>query len=192
MPGARTTDGGQPVVLVVEDDEELLELNARRLRGEYEVRTAKNGESALEHMSDAVDVVVLDRRMPGLSGDDLLDAIRSRGYECRVTMLTGVDPDYDIIDMGFDDYLIKPITRDELLSTVDGLLARSAYDDAIQEYFALAAKRASLEVTKTESELQKSNEFDELTNRVEAVRTEADEIVTDLEDESVERLFEKV
>jgi DNA-binding response OmpR family regulator len=192
MPGVRTTDGGQPVVLVVEDDEELLELNARRLQGEYEVRTARNGEAALEQMADAVDVVVLDRRMPGLSGDELLDAIRSRGYECRVTMLTGVDPDYDIIDMGFDDYLIKPVTRDELLSTVDALLARSAYDDAIQEYFALAAKRASLEVTKTESELQESNEFDELTNRVEAVRTEADEIVTDLEDESVERLFEKV
>jgi two-component system response regulator AdeR len=192
MPGARTTDGGQPVVLVVEDDEELLELNARRLQGEYEVLMARNGEAALEKMSDAVDVVVLDRRMPGLSGDELLDAIRSRGYECRVTMLTGVDPDYDIIDMGFDDYLIKPVTRDELLSTVDALIARSAYDDAIQEYFALAAKRASLEVTKSESELQESNEFDELTDRVEAVRTEADEIVTDLEDESVERLFEKV
>jgi DNA-binding response OmpR family regulator len=192
MPGVHTTDGGQPVVLVVEDDEELLELNARRLQGEYEVLTANDGETALEEMSDAVDVVVLDRRMPGLSGDELLDAIRSRGYECRVTMLTGVDPDYDIIDMGFDDYLIKPVTRDELLSTVDALMARSAYDDAIQEYFALAAKRASLEVTKSETELQESNEFDELTNRVEAVRTAADEIVTDLEDESVERLFEKV
>jgi DNA-binding response OmpR family regulator len=192
MPGARTNDGGQPVVLVVEDDQELLELNARRLQGQYEVRTAADGEAALETMSDAVDVVVLDRRMPGLSGDELLDAIRSRGYECRVTMLTGVDPDYDIIDMGFDDYLIKPVTREELLSTVDSLLARSAYDDAIQEYFSLAAKRASLEVTKSETELQESTEFDELTDRVEAVRTEADEIVTDLEDESVERLFDTV
>jgi DNA-binding response OmpR family regulator len=192
MPGVRTNDGGQPVVLVVEDDRELLELNARRLQGQYEVRTAADGETALEKMSDAVDVVVLDRRMPGLSGDELLDAIRSRGYECRVTMLTGVDPDYDIIDMGFDDYLIKPVTREELLSTVESLLARTAYDDAIQEYFSLAAKRASLEVTKSETELQESNEFDELTNRVEAVRTEADEIVTDLEDESVERLFDTV
>jgi DNA-binding response OmpR family regulator len=192
MPGARTPDGGQPVVLVVEDDRELLELNARRLQGEYAVLTAADGEAALEQMSDAVDVVVLDRRMPGISGDELLDAIRRRGYECRVTMLTGVDPDYDIINMGFDDYLVKPVTRDELVSTVDALVARSAYDDAIQEYFALAAKRASLEVTKSESELQESTEFDELTDRVEAVRTEADEIVTELEEKSVERLFEKV
>jgi DNA-binding response OmpR family regulator len=192
MSGTPTNAGGQHVVLVVEDDRELLELNARRLEGHYEVRTAADGEAALEKMSDAVDVVVLDRRMPGLSGDELLDAIRSRGYECRVTMLTGVDPDYDIIDMGFDDYLIKPVTRDELLSTVDALLARSAYDDAIQEYFSLAAKRASLEVTKSETELQSSTEFDDLTDRVEAVRTEADDIVTDLEDESVERLFDKV
>jgi DNA-binding response OmpR family regulator len=192
MPGVRTADGGQPVVLVVEDDRELLELNARRLQGEYEVLTAADGEAALETMTDAVDVVVLDRRMPGLSGDELLAAIRREGYDCHVTMLTGVDPDYDIIDMGFDDYLIKPVTRDELLSTIDALLARSAYDDAIQEYFSLAAKRASLEVTKSETELQQSTEFDQLTDRVEAVRTEADDIVTDLEDETVERLFDTV
>jgi DNA-binding response OmpR family regulator len=107
-------------------------------------------------------------------------------------MLTGVDPDFDIVDMGFDDYLVKPVTREELLSTVESVLARKAYDDTIQEYFSLAAKRATLEVTKSDNALQQSSEFDTLTDRLESVRDEADEIVTDLEDESVDRLFDVV
>lgn len=82
-----------PVVLVVDDEEDLANLYSQWLSDDYAVRTAYNGEQALERLDETVDVVLLDRRMPGLSGDDALNRIREREYDCRVAMVTAVDPD---------------------------------------------------------------------------------------------------
>jgi DNA-binding response OmpR family regulator len=191
MSGQRTPGGGTPVVLVVDDEQDVRELHARRLQHRYDVRTAGCGSEALEQLDD-VDVVVLDRRMPGLSGDRLLRDIRDRGLDCRVTMLTGVDPDFDIVDMPFDEYLTKPVTTAELQGTIESLLTRSAYEDTVQEYFSLAAKRATLEVQKDETELQSSPEFDALTDRVEQVSDEAEDLLTDLDDDAIDRMFTSV
>lgn len=50
--------------------------------------------------------------MPGMSGQEVLEAIRDRGYGCMVAMLTVVEPDIDIIKIGFDKYLhVSPQTR---------------------------------------------------------------------------------
>lgn len=78
------------------------------------MKTASSGEKALELLDCAVDVVLLDRNMPGLSGDEVLREISRRGYECRVAMVTAVTPQSDIFDVEIEDYLVKPIHRDEL------------------------------------------------------------------------------
>lgn len=161
-----------PLVLVVEDEPDLADLYAAWLQGEYRVRTAYGGEEALEHLDEEVNVVLLDRRMPGLSGDEVLEAIRGRNIDCRVAMVTAVEPDFDIVAMGFDDYLVKPVSRDALLETVDGLNMRSSYDDGIQELFSLASKKALLESEKTESELAGSQEYQELSERLAELRQE--------------------
>jgi DNA-binding response OmpR family regulator len=63
---------GRTRLLVVEDDPDLAALREVRLADEYGVRTAHSGEAALESMADhGADVVLLDRRMPGLSGDEV-------------------------------------------------------------------------------------------------------------------------
>ncbi|WP_101298248.1 HalX domain-containing protein [Halegenticoccus soli] len=67
-------------------------------------------------------------------------------------MLSAVEPDFDILEMGFDDYVVKPGDRERLLETIADVLARNAYDDAVYEYLTLSAKRALLEAGKpTES-----------------------------------------
>ncbi|QCC47926.1 HalX domain-containing protein [Halobellus limi] len=172
-----------PMVLVVEDEPDLADLYATWLRDEYRVRVAYGGREALEELDEEVDVVLLDRRMPDLSGDEALEAIRERDVGCRVAMVTAVEPDFDIVAMGFDDYLVKPVSRDSLKDTVENLLRRNSYDDGIQELFALASKKALLESEKDAATLEEHAEYQELTERVQNLRAELDETLTAFDDE---------
>ncbi|RQG90324.1 response regulator [Natrarchaeobius halalkaliphilus] len=167
-------------VLVVDDEARLADLFATWLEGEWSVDTAYDGEEALEKMSDTVEVVLLDRRMPGLSGDDVLKAIRDEGYNSRVVMVTAVDPDFDIIEMGFDDYLVKPVSKDELLEIVEEVTDRSEYESDILEYYALVSKKALLESEKAERELTANEEYQDLRGRIEELEARVDESVSGL------------
>jgi DNA-binding response OmpR family regulator len=172
----------RPLVLVVEDEPDLADLYATWLDDEYRVRTAYGGRDALDALDGDVSVVLLDRRMPDLSGDEVLVAVRDRDIDCRVAMVTAVEPDFDIIAMGFDDYLVKPVTKESLHRTVTGLLRRSSYDDGVQELFALASKRAVLESEKTSGELDRNDEYRELERRFVELRTRLDETIRSLGD----------
>ena len=172
-----------PMVLVVEDEPDLADLYATWLRDEYRVRVAYGGREALEELDEEVDVVLLDRRMPDLSGDEALEAIRERDVGCRVAMVTAVEPDFDIVAMGFDDYLVKPVSRDSLKETVENLLRRNSYDDGIQELFALASKKALLESEKDAATLEEHEEYQKLTERVQNLRAQLDETLTTFDEE---------
>ena len=89
-----------PVVLAVDDDEKLLETYEMWLAADYDLRTVGDGERALEILDDDVDVVLLDRLMPDLAGENLLREIRDRDIECQVAMVTAVEPDFDIASKG--------------------------------------------------------------------------------------------
>jgi DNA-binding response OmpR family regulator len=164
------SDGHKPVVLIVEDEPDVAETYNLWLASDYEVRMAHDGDEGLDELDETVDVVLLDRMMPGLSGDEVLQQIRDRGFDCRVAMVTAVEPDFDILEMGFDAYLCKPIKSDQLYETVSNLLDRSVYDDLLQEYYSLVEKRATLEATKSSAELEDNEEYVELRDRIETLR----------------------
>ncbi len=169
-----------PAALIVEDEPDLANLYAAWLQGVCDVETAYDGNEALAAIDDSIDVVLLDRRMPGLSGDVVLDTIRDRGLDCRVAMVTAVEPDFDIIGMGFDDYLIKPVSKDELHSIIDQLMLRSTYDEQLQEFFALASKKALLDAEKTDAERKTSEEYARLEDQLAVLRTQVAETMTEL------------
>lgn len=173
-------------VLVIDDEPDLADLYAAWLSGEYDVRTAYGGEAGLEQADDAVDVALIDRRMPDLSGDEVLDRFREAGYDFRVAMVTAVEPDFDIIDMGFDDYLVKPVRREELQDAVGSLLTRTDYDDQLREYFSLVSKRSALEAQKSDLERADSERYAELTADIDRARAELDETVTGLDADDFE------
>ena len=158
-----------PTVLVVDDDVHLVRLYESWLEPNYHVETATGGEAALEVVDGDVDVVLLDRRMPDLSGDEVLETIRDRGLSCRVVMVTGVTPDVDIVDMRFDDYLTKPVEKSEVDETIRTALKRSDYGERVQESYALAAKKAALEANMTSTELENSDEYQSLVDRLDDV-----------------------
>ena len=169
------SDADQPVVLIVEDEPDVAETYRLWLEGDFEVRMAHSGDEGLEELDDGVDVVLLDRMMPGLSGDEVLERIRERELDCRVAMVTAVEPDFDILEMGFDAYLCKPIKSDRLRDTVDNLLERSSYDDLLQEYYALVEKPATLEGAKTSAELAENDEYRAIQDRISDLQADLSE-----------------
>ena len=168
-------------ILVVDDERDIADLYTTWLQGEYEVRTAYGGEEALENVDEDVDIVFLDRQMPNHSGDEVLERMREQGLDCRVVMVTAVDPDFDIVSMAFDDYLTKPIMADDLNEAVERMRERDEYDQTLNEYFALTSKKATLEAEKTPSELQNNDEYQQMVERVEELESKADPMITKFE-----------
>ncbi|MDY6779985.1 MAG: response regulator [Halobacteria archaeon] len=181
-----------PTVLIVDDEENVAEAYSLWLSENYDTRTAYDGDEALEKLDDDVDVILLDRRMPNLSGDDTLDKIREHGYDCRVAMVTAVDPDFDILEMGFDAYLTKPVTEDELNETVERLLTLSDYNSESQRYFELAEKKATLEAEKSKSELERNDEYVELTDELEELKERMDETVKSMGEDALAATFRNI
>ncbi|MFW6018749.1 MAG: response regulator [Halapricum sp.] len=186
------SSGGTQTVLVVDDEPDVADAYAAQLRERYAVRTAYGGQEALDEIDNTVDVVLLDRRMPGMSGDEVLQSLRSAGVETRVAMVTAVDPDFSIIEMSFDDYLTKPVSRSELFETVERLFICAKYDEQFQEFYSLTSKLATLQANKSQSELENSEEFVELTERREAVRKALDETLSAFNDDAFAAMFREL
>ena len=182
--------GTEPAtVLVVDDEPDVADAYAAQLQDEFIVSTAYSGQEALDKLDDAVDIVLLDRRMPGISGDEVLEKIRERDLHIRVAMVTAVDPDFDIIEMPFDDYVIKPVSRDDLFETINRLLVCSEYEERLRRYYALTAKHATLSANKPESELAESEKFQQLETEMNEVRESLDETIAEFDDEDFAAAF---
>ena len=115
-------------VLVVEDDEEIADVLRRSLRQEgHEVRTAADGEDALQQASEFVpDLVVLDLGLPRLDGVEVCRRLRAAG-DVPILILTARTDTGDRVeglDAGADDYLVKPFERAELLARMRALMRR--------------------------------------------------------------------
>ena len=129
-------------ILAVDDERGLVDIYRTWFDDEYDVRTAFGGREALSAFDDSVDLVVLDRRMPGLSGDEVLETLREEGHDCPVVMVTAVKPEEGIVELPFDEYAVKPIDKEELLETVEQALAQASNDTASDVLNALGDKKA--------------------------------------------------
>jgi len=169
-------------VLVVDDERDVADVYALRLSDEFETRTAYSGGAAMESLDDDVDVVLLDRHMPEISGDDVLEEIRACDVECRVIMLTAVDPDFDIIDMPFDDYLCKPVQKTDLVAAIDQQLTARRYDERLSDYLKATSKLALLQGEKRVESLEANEKVAALEQRASRIRGEMDEALASFDD----------
>jgi len=155
-------------VLVVEDERKLAQVVSSALEGEhYDVVSAATGEDGFFRANAEVyDLVVLDLMLPGRSGLEILQALRQRHIDTPVLILTardGVDDRVLGLDLGADDYLVKPFALPELLARIRALLRRGRPSDVLRLKAAdlemdLVARRATrghrtLDLTAREFEL---------------------------------------
>ncbi|HZM73440.1 MAG TPA: response regulator transcription factor [Candidatus Polarisedimenticolia bacterium] len=120
-------------ILIVEDEHAVARGIQYALQQEgYEVTVARSGEEALEIGPGlAPDLVLLDVRLPGIDGFEVLRRLRGLGSRAPVLMLTARDDEFDKViglELGADDYVTKPFGLRELLSRVKALIRR-AYGD---------------------------------------------------------------
>jgi DNA-binding response OmpR family regulator len=117
-------------VLLVEDHQELAETVADVLRGEgMAADVALDGQAALDRAAvNGYDVIVLDRDLPVVHGDEVCRRLAAEGSHSRVLMLTAagsVEDRVDGLELGADDYLPKPFAFTELIARIRALCRRS-------------------------------------------------------------------
>jgi two-component system, OmpR family, copper resistance phosphate regulon response regulator CusR len=151
-------------ILVVEDERKLAAILAAAFEAEhYEVVVASTGDDGfLRANAEVFDLIVLDLMLPGRSGLEILQTLRQRRIEIPVLVLTardGVDDRVLGLDLGADDYLVKPFALPELLARVRALLRRGRATDV------LLLKAADLELDVVARRANRGDRFLDLTAR---------------------------
>ena len=117
-------------ILLIEDEPSLVLALGDRLRGEgYDVTAAEDGETGLEHATaGGFDLVLLDLMLPKLPGREILKHMRKTGDATVVLVLTARTREkekVDLLDLGADDYVVKPFGAAELLARIRAALRRA-------------------------------------------------------------------
>ncbi len=116
-------------ILIVEDEVKLAEALVRLASEEnFQADMATDGEDGLQLATTVpYDAIILDRMLPGMSGTQIVQTLRSRGITTPVLMLTARDSISDRVEglnAGADDYLIKPFATEELIARIRALVRR--------------------------------------------------------------------
>jgi two-component system copper resistance phosphate regulon response regulator CusR len=151
-------------VLVVEDERKLAQVLGSALQAEhYDVVVVRTGEDGFFRANAEVfDLVVLDLMLPRRSGLEILQALRQRHIETPVLILTardGVDDRVLGLDLGADDYLVKPFALPELLARIRALLRRGRPSEVFR------LKAADLELDLVARRVVRGHRLVELTSR---------------------------
>jgi DNA-binding response OmpR family regulator len=151
-------------VLIVEDEHKLAQVVSSALQAEhYDAVVAATGEDGLARANrERFDLVVLDLMLPGRSGLEILRTLRERRVETPVLILTARDGVEDRVlglDLGADDYLVKPFALPELLARIRALLRRGRPADVVR------LKVADLEVDVVARRVVRGERPVELTSR---------------------------
>jgi len=122
------------LILIVEDEEDILELLEYSLQKEgYETIGFLNVNEKLEKVLDeeTIDLIIMDRNLPGIDGTSFINDIKKKGYTTPVIYLTAKDKDEDILE-GFesfaDDYITKPFNVKEIVARIKAVIRRTTKD----------------------------------------------------------------
>jgi PleD family two-component response regulator len=132
-----------PRILIADDNPQGVELlEAYLVDGDYDIRTAADGEETLKQVREwRPDLILLDIMMPKLSGFEVCKRLRSHPdtEDIAVCMITALDQPSDVdraVDAGTDEFLTKPINKNELLLRVRSLLRSRQYKRALERALA--------------------------------------------------------
>lgn len=184
-------DDEKKTILIVDDEEVVAESYELYLEDDYETRIATTGGAALAALNPndrEVDLVLLDRRMPGMSGDVVAEHIAGYELDYQVIMVSAVDPDVDVATMPCDGYLSKPVSEEEVVAAVEKALAVDRYQELFNEYNAVTEKQAILSEEFRSTDVP--DELRDLRDRKQELEDEIASVVDQLSETNISGAFE--
>ncbi|MDR5657750.1 response regulator [Halodesulfurarchaeum sp. HSR-GB] len=161
-------------MLIVDDEPGLVDLFDLWLTDDYNTVTATTGKTALEKISPSIDAALLDRDLVTMNGSDLATEIRALDPYIPIAFVSGGEPDGDILETGFDDYLVKPIGKSDLLTTLKFFFKTLvSLDDPYRDYAKVLRQQAV--INETTNTISKS-ETTELRSTLQTYRKGIDQL----------------
>jgi len=163
----------KPLIMIVEDEEDMLELLEYNLRNsDYETIGFTNTKKVEQFLQEEiVSLIIMDRNLPGVEGSEFIANLRKSGIEIPVIYLTAKSS-YENVEEGFlsggDDYITKPFNMKEFLLRVSAMLKRTLKNSEIVSYRDIIMSLKSREVMIEDSYIELTKlEFDLLRTLIE-------------------------
>lgn len=121
-------------VLIVEDEESLAKLFAKQIGDEYDTTVVTHAGNAIANISVETDYVLLDRKLPGMSGDKVLEYIVSQPYDISVIIISAIDPDQNVIHQPYDEYITKTVDDGEIKEAMERVEKKNRFVELLGEY----------------------------------------------------------
>ncbi|MFB6185811.1 MAG: response regulator, partial [Halobacteriaceae archaeon] len=138
------------------------DIYATWLENNYHVMTVTDGEAVLETIDETIDVAILSRDMSNMSCDDTLAAIREQDSDCQVVIVSENEPSVDAAELDFDDFLVKPILKDKLLTTVECMIQRTEYSEQLRKVSRLISQLSVLKKYISSHRLTDNDQYEAL------------------------------
>lgn len=158
------------------------------LDADWTVDRVTDSDDLMEVVDPDVAVVLLDRNLADETAERLLDELRATGIDRPVVVLTGEDADGDTLGSRFSAQLVRPLVESTLVETVTEMATRSDETVQKQEYLALAASQAAMEIELSPDEPSDNENYETLTERIEELKQRTDVPLEQLEDEIADSL----
>lgn len=149
-------------ILIVDDEQKLTDLFSKWLGEEFETVTANSGREAIKSLDDDIDLILLDRVMEELSGEETLKRIREI-LDCPVIMITAKEPELKLAELSVGDYITKPVKKEELLEKTKEQLSM---DEMERKKKSLIRRKEILEETFPESQLEDEEKYLKLKQKI--------------------------
>lgn len=167
-------------ILVIEDNKAQAEMYKRWLEPKYSAEVATSFDEALRKYDKDQEVILMDRKLKNSKAEDLISSLD--GIENRnIIVITGMEPDLDLLEMPIKDYLIKPIDRDKLRNTVKKILEVDKRTDKDKELLELLSKKRVLD--KKPSEVREKQQYHQLVDRIDELKEDLDNIPDSVKEE---------
>ena len=121
-------------VVIIEDEESLAELFSKRLDDEYNATIATHAGNGIAEIDAETDYVLLDRKLPGMSGDRVLEYIVDQPYDINVIIISAIDPDQNVIHQPYDEYITKTVDEGEIQDAIDRVEVKNRFVELLSQY----------------------------------------------------------
>lgn len=177
----------QSRILIAESEEQRARQCTEWLSKLYRTETVSTDTEVLSQLDVLQpDILLLDDDVLSIRKEDLLQIINDKSYNLQIILVVDQAPDFNIVEAGFDTYVRRPLTCEQLQKKVTQSIHRAEYNEKVNELYTLTQQRAELEVSETTTNSGESPRYATLTNRIEKIQSDIDELL-DLFDESTFR-----